>query len=93
MATEMQLKTWRAELKRDYPKIEDYFLDLVLDLYKNNPDYVKKLSKKKYKEVSGDIPREIVGAVDVIPSTNTELMNKYFKEPVVLPSVEEEATA
>ena len=86
MATEMQLKTWRAELKRDYPKIEDYFLDLVLDLYKNNPDYVKKLSKKKFKDVSGDIPREIVGAVDVIPSTNTELMNKYFKEPVVLPA-------
>lgn len=92
MATETQIKTWRSELKRDFPKCDDFFLDLVLDLYKHNPEYVKKLSKKKFKEVTSDIPHEIVGAVDVIPSTDTDFMNKYFKEPLMLPA-EEEATA
>lgn len=92
MATEIQMKQWRSELKRDYPQCADYFIDLVLDLYKANPEYVKKLHKKKFQELTNDTPKEIVGAVDVIPSTDTEAMKKYFKEPVMLPKEGEEAS-
>jgi hypothetical protein len=93
MATDIQLKQWRSELKRDYPQIEDYFLNLVIDLYKANPDYVKKLSKKKFKEASNDIPHEIVGAVNIIPADDKETMDKYFKEAIVLPKEDDEASA
>ena len=92
MATDNQMKQWRNELKRDYPQCADYFIDLVLDLYKGNPEYIKKLHKRKFQELNNDIPNEIVGAVDVTPSTDTEAMKKYFKEPVILPKEDEDNT-
>ena len=91
--TPAQKQLWKNELMKDYPTTDRYFIDLVLDLYEKDPTYIKKLSKRKFKEISNDIPHEIVGAVDVIPSTDTEAMKKYFKEPVILPKEEDKTTA
>lgn len=85
MATEVQIKQWRKELMKDYPTTDPYFIDLVLDLYKYNPDYIKKLPKKKVKPVeTTPIEKEVVGAVSVIPADDTETINKYFKQPIEL---------
>lgn len=84
MASDHQLKQWRKELMADFPNVEPYFLDLVLDLYKHNPDYVKKLPKRKFKEVKQNLPSEIVGACSVINNPNDEFINRYFKEPLII---------
>lgn len=91
MASEHQLKQWRKELLADFKHCDPYFIDLVLDLYKHNPDYVKKLPKRKFKEVKQDLPREIVGACSVINNPDDEFISKYFKPPITL--TEEEAQA
>lgn len=90
MATEIQLKTWKKELMRDYPNVDSYFVDLVLDLYKYNPDYIKKLNKKKFQPINEEIPTEFVGAIDVVDGNNEEFIKKYFKEPEYIPPSEDE---
>jgi len=84
MATKAQLKQWKAELTRDYPTCEPYFIDLILELYEKNPEYIKKLPKRKFKEVTAETPKEIVGAVSVINNPSEEIIKKYFKEPTVI---------
>jgi hypothetical protein len=88
MASDQQLKKWREELIRDYPNTDPYFIDVVLDTYKHDPDYIKKLPKKKFKEVKQEIPSEIKGAVEVI-TPDEEFIKKYFQEPIQLPQSEE----
>jgi hypothetical protein len=93
MATDIQIKQWRKELIRDYPQCDPYFLDLVLDIYKHNPDYIKKLHKKKFKEITTEVPKEIVGGMSVILADDTETISKYFKTPVALNEDYEEVKA
>jgi hypothetical protein len=90
MATEVQLKTWKKELMTDYPNIDPYFVDLVLDLYKHNPDYVKKLHKKKFEPINKEVQTEIVGAIDVVDGSDEAFIKKYFKEPEYIPPPDEE---
>ena len=84
MATESQLKEWKKQLIKDFPQVEGYFIDLVLDLYKSNPDYIKKLPKRKFKEIKDEVPKEIVGVVNVVPADAPEV-KKWFKEPIYIP--------
>jgi hypothetical protein len=90
--TQTQRKQWKQELMRDYPNIEPYFIDILLDLYDKNPEYVKKLPKRKFKPVEQKTPKEIVGAVSVVDGSNEEFVKKYFKEPEYIPPPETEQT-
>lgn len=91
MATEIQLKQWKKELMAEFPNCEPFFIDLVLDLYKHNPDYVKKLPKQKVKPVEAKpLPKEIVGCVDVVRQPTADFIDKYFKKPIYLPPEEEQ---
>ena len=89
MATDTQIKQWRTELMNDYKNCDPYFIDLVLSLYKNDPEYVKKLGKNKFKKVEHEVPSELVGNVSIIDASDTEKINHYFKEPIVLPEGDE----
>lgn len=91
MATKAQLKQWKAELTRDYPTCQEYFIDLILELYEKNPEYVKKLPKRKFKEVKTETPKEIVGAVSVINNPSDEIISKYFQPAIVLKDDEQTA--
>jgi hypothetical protein len=75
MATDIQIKQWRTELLNDYKSCDPYFIDLVLSLYKNDAEYVKKFSKKKFKKVEYEVPSEIVGGVSIIDASDTEKIN------------------
>lgn len=88
--TASQRKQWKQELLRDYPNTEAYFIDLVLDLYDKNADYVKKLHKKKFKPVTQEVPKELVGAITVVDGNDESFIKKYFKEPEYIPPPEEE---
>jgi hypothetical protein len=82
--TTIQKKQWKQELMRDFPNCEEYFINLVLDLYEKNADYVRKLNKKKFKPIEQETPKEIVGAIEVVPGTE-EVIKKYFQEPIYIP--------
>ena len=84
MATKSQILQWRAELIKDYPTTDPYFIDLILELYEKNPDYVKRLPKRKFKNVNKETPKEIIGSVSVINNPSEEIINKYFQPPIVL---------
>jgi hypothetical protein len=88
--TPSQKKQWKQELMRDYANIEPFFLDLVLDLYEKNPDYVKKLHKKKFKPVTNEVPKEIVGGITVVDGTDEAFIKKYFKEPEYIPPTDDD---
>lgn len=80
-----QKAKWKQELLRDFPNVETYFIDLVLDLYEKNPEYVKKLSKKKIKDFKPvEVPKEIVGACSVVNNPDEEYINRYFKPPITI---------
>jgi len=84
MATKAQIKQWKAELQQHYPNCEPYFIDLVCDMYEKNPEYVKKASKKKFKPIEHNTPNEIIGAVSIINNPDEDMLNKYFKPPIVI---------
>lgn len=90
MATKAQIRQWKEELKRDFPTCEPYFIDLVCDIYEKNPEYMKKLPKKKFKPVENTTPAEIMGAVQVLNNPSDEILNKYFKKPLVIEGDETE---
>jgi hypothetical protein len=90
--TDAQRKQWKQELMRDYPLTEPYFIDLVLDLYKFKPDYVKKLNKKKFNAIEQETPKEIVGAISVVDGNDESFIKKYFQEPIYLPPEDEETS-
>ena len=51
-------------IKRDYPKIPQYMINWMLDLYEKNPDYFKDLQKnsekKQRKKKTPSVPVEII---------------------------------
>lgn len=92
MTTEHILKQWRTELMNDYKNCDPYFIDLVLQLYKNDAEYVKKLTKRKFKKVVNEVPKEIIGGVSIIDANDTEKINHYFKQPIVITDDDEVET-
>ena len=84
MATKTQIAQWKDELQRDFKSCDPYFINLICELYESNPDYVKKVVKKKFKKVEVDTPKEIVGAVNIIKDPTPEVIDKYFKAPIVI---------
>jgi hypothetical protein len=88
--TEHQIKTWRRELLQDNPTCDPYFINLVLDLYKNDPYYIKGLSKRKFKPIVIQVPKEIVGAISIVPATDEKFRKKYFQEPLTLTADDED---
>ena len=78
-----QRNKWKAEMLRDYPNIEPYFVDILLDLWEKHPEYVKKLHKKKFKDFKHvETPKEIVGSVSVINNPSDDFLAKYFQPPL-----------
>jgi hypothetical protein len=84
MATKTQISLWKNELKRDFPNCDPYFINLICEIYETNPEYVKKVVKKKFKNVEVETPKEILGAVNVIKDPSPEIIDKYFNAPVVI---------
>lgn len=48
--TDKQIEEWRKQMKKDHPLVEDYFIDLLLEVYKSDPGYVEAAVKKAKKE-------------------------------------------
>jgi hypothetical protein len=88
--TTIQKKQWKEELMRDFPNCEEYFINLVLDLYEKNADYVKKLNKKKFKPLEQETPKEIVGAIEIVNGCDEAFIKKYFQEPIYIPPNDDE---
>jgi len=93
MATAQKQK-WKQELMRDYPTAQEYFIDLIIDMYERDAEKFKKLVKKyhKTKPTPPKEPiREIIGAVDVVNAPPQDFLEKYFKAPMHIKDDEVEA--
>jgi hypothetical protein len=84
MATKTQIAQWKEELKTSFPNCDPYFINLICDIYETNPEYIKKVVKKKFKKVEVETPKEIIGSVNVIKDPSPEIIDKYFKAPIVI---------
>jgi hypothetical protein len=48
--SEKQIKEWKQQIQNDYPHLNNWFIDLTLELYKTNPEYFRELKKMINKE-------------------------------------------
>lgn len=82
-----QKQKWKQELMRDNPNAQEYFIDLVLDLYERDAEKFKKLVKKHQKtkpEPIKEQAKEIIGACEIIHNPDEEYINRYFKTPLTI---------
>lgn len=44
-------------IKEDYPSVLDDMINMVLDLYETNPDFIEQICKEEKKKTKGRIPK------------------------------------
>jgi len=80
-----QKQKWKSEILHNNPHVDEYFVDLIIDLYERDAEKFKKLVKKHQKTKPEPIKepiKEIIGAVDVVKNPDEDFINKYFKAPI-----------
>jgi hypothetical protein len=79
----MHRETWKKQMLAEFPKLQPFMVDYILDVYEKTPDFFKKQRGRPRKTAT---PRDVLKKID---DAITEIQGVEIQDPSSTPKTEQ----